>query len=124
MSRRRKPAARTPALLNRVIGLGFALFVLVGAFGVTTVYLRHEAAVLANQNKTLYRGITEEKRKIAELGALVTRKTTREALKRMNNEYALGLRLPTERQIVRVLEDPRKRLYEKNSRSVLTVSSF
>lgn len=124
MSRRTKSPVRTPAFLNRVIGLAFALFVLVGAFGVTTVYLRHEAALLANQNKALYRGITEEKRKIAELGATITRRTTREALKRMNNEYALGLRLPTERQIVRVLEDPSKRLYEKGSRSVLTVSRF
>lgn len=112
------------ALLNRILWLIFSLFLFVGAVGLSTVYLRHEAAVLANQNKALYSNISEQKRKIAELGAIIARKTTRDELKHLNDTLKLGLRLPTDHQIVHVLEDPTKRLYEKQSGKVLTVSTF
>ncbi len=89
-----------------------------------TVYLRHEAAVLANQNKALYSGISEQKRHIAELGAVLARQTTRDELKDLNKQFKLGLRMPRDTQIVHVLEDPTKRLYEKQSQSMVTVSTF
>lgn len=119
----RKPSS-TPSILSRIIWLTFAFTLFAGMFGLGTVHLRHEAAVLANQNKSLYAGISEQKRHIAELGAVIARQTTRDQLKALNNQYGLGLRLPTERQIVHVLEDPTKRLYEKQSGTMLTAASF
>ncbi|EDY80615.1 hypothetical protein VDG1235_229 [Verrucomicrobiia bacterium DG1235] len=123
-TRKTQKTSRRPSILNRVIWLTFALFLFVGMFGLSTVYLRHEAAVLANQNKALYTGISEQKRHIAELGAVIARETTRDRLKSLNHAYSLGLHLPRERQIVHVTEDPMKRLYDKQSDPMLTVSSF
>lgn len=123
MSKNRK-SPRTPAVLNRIIWLGFALILFMGMFGLSTVYLRHEAALIANKNKSLYADISEQKARIAELGAAIARRTTRDELKTLNDTYALGLRLPTERQIVHVFEDPTKRLYDKQSKPMLTASRF
>jgi len=116
--------SQSSALLNRIIWLTFSLFVFVGAFGLSTVYLRHQAARLANENKALYADISEQKRNLAELGAAVARKTTRDQLKSLNRSYGLGLGLPDERQLVHVFEDPEKRLYEKQSKTMLTASTF
>lgn len=93
-------------------------------FGLATVYLRHEAAVLANENKALYAGITEHKRHMAELGAAVARHSTRDELKRLIDVHNLDLRMPKDYQIVHVFEDPTKRLYEKQAKSVVTASTF
>ncbi|MDQ8200103.1 hypothetical protein QEH56_18210 [Pelagicoccus enzymogenes] len=123
-NRKTQKPSQTSSILNRIIWLTFALTLFVGMFGLGTVYLRHEAAVLANENKALYANISEQKRHIAELGAVIARQTTRDQLKALNQEYGLGLRLPTERQIVHVLEDPTKRLYEKQSGTMLTAASF
>lgn len=123
-NRKTQKTSRTSSLLNRVIWLTFGLFLFVGLIGLGTVYLRHEAAVLANQNKALDAGISDQKREIAQLGALIARKTTRDELKTLNASIGLGLRLPHENQIVHVLEDPTKRLYDKQSEALLTVSSF
>ncbi|MBD5780733.1 hypothetical protein IEN85_14630 [Pelagicoccus sp. NFK12] len=123
-NRKTQKPSQTSSILNRIIWLTFALTLFVGMFGLGTVYLRHEAAVLANENKALYANISEQKRHIAELGAVIARQTTRDQLKALNQEYGLGLRLPTERQIVHVLEDPTKRLYEKQSNTMLTAASF
>lgn len=123
-----KRATRTPSqassILNRIIWLTFALFLFVGVFGLGTVYLRHEAAKLANENKALYAEINQQKRNIAELGAAIARKTTRDQLKTLNAAHDLGLRLPRESQIIHVFEDPTKRLYEKQSSIRLTASTF
>lgn len=116
--------SQTSSFLNRVIWLTFALFLFVGVFGLSTVYLRHEAAKLANENKALYADISQHKRDISELNAVIARKTTRDQLKSLNRSFGLGLRLPSERQIVHVFEDPTKRLYEKQSESMLTASTF
>ncbi|MBK1876587.1 hypothetical protein [Pelagicoccus mobilis] len=116
--------SHTSSILNRIIWLTFALFLFVGMFGLSTVYLRHEAAKLANENKVLYAEISEQKRHIAELGAVIARQTTRDQLKSLNNVYSLGLQLPRERQIIHVIEDPTKRLYEKQTQSMLTASTF
>lgn len=125
MSKRtNRKSSQSSSLLNRIIWLTFALFLFVGVFGVSTVYLRHEAAKLANDNKVLYAEINQQKRNIAELGAVIARKTTRDQLKALNAAYGLGLRLPDERQIVHVFEDPTKRLYEKQSDTMLTASTF
>lgn len=124
---RKRTAQKTShnsSLLNRILGLTFALFLFIGMFGLGTVYLRHEAALLANENKSLYSNISETKRQIAELGAVIARETTRDRLKSMNRTYGLDLRLPNDRQVVHVLVDPTKRLYEKQSKGMLTVASF
>lgn len=124
MSRKTIRSSKTPTALNRAIGYTLTLLVFVGCFGLSTIYLRHRTASTANEIKQLERAITLEKRKLAEQGAEITRLTTRDSLKRLNNLHALGLQMPSERQIVRVLEDPTKRLYEKSSENLLTVSRF
>ncbi|MDQ8204405.1 hypothetical protein [Pelagicoccus sp. SDUM812003] len=125
MSRRKKPSpSKLPSILNRLIGYTLCLILVLGAFGLGTIYLRHQTAQAANQLKKLEYQIAERKVQISEQGAQITRLTTRSSLKQLNALYDLGLQMPRERQIVRVLEDPTKRLYEKASDSMLTVSSF
>lgn len=123
-----KRTAKTPSklsyLLNRIICLAILLFLVVGGFGLGTIYLRHKSAQAANEIRDMEKQVSRLKVKISEQGAELTRLTTRSSLKQLNTYYAMGLEMPRERQIVRVLEDPTKRLYEKTSGTMLTVSSF
>lgn len=124
MNRKKKNPSQVSSLLNRVIALAIVLFVLVGAFGLTTVYLRHEIANTANSIKQIERNVVVEKRKLAELGAEITRMTTRPALKALNERYAFGLHIPKDDQIVRVSVNVESRLYEKTAGNRLTASTF
>lgn len=124
MNRKKKSPSQVSSLLNRVIALAIVLFVFVGVFGLTTVYLRHEIANTANTIKQIERGVLVEKRKLAELGAEITRMTTRSALKTLNERYAFGLNIPKDNQIVRVSVNVESRLYEKTAGNSLTASTF
>lgn len=121
---KKKTPSKLSFVLNRVICFTIALLVVVGCFGLGTIYLRHKSAKTANQIKLLEKRIAVLKVDISEQGAEITRLTTRPSLKQLNTLYSLGLEMPRERQIVRVLEDPTKRLYEKSAKGLLTVSSF
>lgn len=124
MNRKRKNPSQVSSLLNRIIVLAIVLFVFVGAFGLTTVYLRHEVSNTANNIKKIERDVVVEKRKLAELGAEITRMTTRSALKSLNERYAFGLNIPKDDQIVRVSVNVESRLYEKTAGNSLTASTF
>lgn len=120
---RRQPSQASTAL-NRVIVLTLFLLVAIGSFGLGTVYLRHQTATTANQIKAVERSITLEKRKLSELSTEYTALTTRESLKRLNDQYALGLQMPSERQIVLVTENVEARLYRKSAAGLVTASNF
>lgn len=124
MNRKRASKNNVSSLLNRIIALAVVLFVLVGAFGLTTVYMRHQIANTANEIKSIERKLVIEKRRLAEMGAELTRMTTRSALKDLNQKYAFGLGIPREDQVIRVSVNVEARLMEKASASRLTAANF
>ena len=125
MSRKKRTSSsQAHSALNRVIAYCFLLLAFVGCFGLGTVYLRHQSAETANEIKRVERRISLEKRNLAELGTELSRLTTRDALKRFNRQYDLGLAMPRDRQVVRVTENVESRLYEKNSGSLVTASKL
>lgn len=110
-------------LLNRLILLASGLVVLVGGFGVATVWYRHQISTVANRVSSMETQITAQQRKMAELGVALSRAKEAGRLKRLNEQYALGLREPMYRQIVRVTENVEARLDQKTSGSLLTAKS-
>ncbi len=124
MSRKRQSKSQLSSILNRIIAETIVLFALVGAFGLTTVYLRHEIANTANEIKRFERSVTVEKRKLAALGAEMSHMTTRASLQEKNIRYAFGLDMPREDQIVRVTENVEARLFDKIAGNRLTASNF
>lgn len=124
MNRSNQPTHSASQILNRVIFLTLLLLIGVGGFGLSTVYLRHQTATTANGIKSLEIKIAQAKRVNAELGAQLSRLTTRDALDDLNTQFALGLAMPRESQIVRVSENVEARLYEKTSGGMLTAARF
>ena len=124
MSRTRRQQKNVSNILNRVIALTLLLLAMVGSFSLGTVYLRHQAATTANEIKTIEHDIVLEKRKLSEMTAEMTRLTTRDSLKHLNEQYALGLKIPSKLQVVRVSENVESRLYRKSSNGLLTASNF
>ena len=109
-------------LLNRIILLSAGFLLLVGGFGVSTVWYRHQISTTANRIGSMETQITAQQRKLAELGVALSRAKEAGRLKRLNEQYALGLGEPAYRQIVRVTENVEARLDQKTSGSLLTAS--
>lgn len=124
MSRKSHASSKASRLLNRIIAYTFLLLLAVGCFGLGTVYLRHQSAKTANEIKRVERAAALQKRELAELGAELSRLTTRDSLKWFNERYALGLAMPRDRQIVRVSENVEARLYQKSERGFVTASKL
>lgn len=121
--RKRKPVSKFP-ILNRIIGYSLVLLLMMGAFGLGTVYLRHQTHQTANKIKVVERKIALEKRRFAELGDALTRRTTRSSLQALIAKRALDLRAPNRSQIVRVTVDVESRLYAKSTERYLTAANF
>ena len=124
MNSNSQPTSNASNLLNRIIALTLLMLIGVGGFGLGTVYLRHQSAKTANNIKQIERKMVVQKRALAELGAELSRLTTRDALKELNRSYALGLEMPSDAQIVRVSENVEARLYEKTSEGMVTAARF
>lgn len=123
--KRKPPSQKISAqALNRAIGLSLALLVGAAAFGLGTIYLRHEAAKAANEIKRAEYRVAASKQRLADLGAELSKLTTKDSMLDLNDRFALGLAMPNDRQIVRVTENVEARLYQKTAGGRLTASNF
>jgi hypothetical protein len=108
----------THAFVNQLLVYTLVMICLSGSIGLGTVWLRHQISVTANQTKQMEARILETERRLAEVNARIAAETSAEALARRNREWALGLGLPTEPQVVRVTERVEERLARRSNAEI------
>lgn len=109
-------------ILNRIIAYSLVMLAMIGAFGVVTVWMRHQATQSANNLLVIEQKIIEERRELARLEVDLAIAMSTDKLIDLNRSLELGLREPAYTQIVHVTENVENRLYEKNANSVFTAS--
>ena len=122
MSRRQGNKKAANQLLNRMILMSLGLLVLLGVFGLGTVWFRHEISGAANSINKKESELVVEERKLAQLGVELTKAKSASRLQNLNINLALGLRPPHAEQIVRVAEKVEARLDRKLAENTLTAS--
>ena len=123
MKRTRKPHS-TSALLNRILKAVLLMFFCVASAGSGVVYMRHEFTVAANNVKTIEVSTVIEERRYARLGAELSEAMATNRLVEKNDQFALGLVIPRDHQIVRVSADVDQRLSNKASLGLLSSTNF
>lgn len=108
----------THAFVNQLLVYTLVMICFSGSIGLGTVWLRHQISVTANETKLLEQRIVEAERHLAELNTQVTAEQSIDVLARRNTEWNLGLVLPKEPQVVRVAENPERRLALRNNAEV------
>jgi hypothetical protein len=101
----------------------FMVYTLVAIFssasiGLTTVWMRHQISIAANENKALEASIAELERRVEETDAAIAAEQDPSVLNRRNAEWKLGLVQPGETQVRRVSEDPINRLAALHNRKL------
>jgi len=109
-------------ILNRIIAYSLVMLAMIGAFGVVTVWMRHQATQSANNLLVIEQKIIEERRELARLEVDLAMAMSTDKLIDLNRSLELGLREPAYTQIVHVTENVENRLYDKNANSVFTAS--
>jgi len=108
----------THAFVNQLLIYTLVMICLSGSIGLSTVWLRHQISLTANNAKQLEQRIVEAERHLAELNTQITAEQSIDVLARRNSEWKLGLVLPKEPQVVRVSESPERRLASRNNAEV------
>ncbi len=117
---------RRPAhvALNRILFFSFVLLVFAGAIGFGTVWLRHQIAVAANENKVIEQGIVEIERSLSEGDAELAATLSPEFLILRNQELDLRLAPTSESQIVRISDDVEIRLATKRNQGLFSSVNY
>ncbi len=100
------------------------MFFCVASAGSGVVYMRHEFTVAANNVKTIEVSTVIEERRYARLGAELSEAMATNRLVEKNDQFALGLVIPRDHQIVRVSADVDQRLSNKASLGLLSSTNF
>lgn len=106
------------AFVNQMVVYTLVTIGFTGSIGVASVWMRHEIAVTANENKQIEARIAQVERLAQQTGAWVAEEQDVTALLRRNAEWHLGLVPPQEEQVVRVGEDPVIHLASKRDRGL------
>lgn len=106
--------------LNRIPLFSFLLLVYAGAIGFGTVWLRHQIAMAANDNKLIERRIIEVERSLSEVDAELAASLSPDFLIMRNQELDLRLARPSESQIVRISDDLEIRLATKQNQEIFS----
>ena len=108
------------AALNRILLSSFLLLVFAGSIGFGTVWLRHQIAVAADENKVIGSRIVEIERSLSEVDAELAHSLSPEFLILRNQELNLRLARPSESQIVRIGDDVEIRLATKRNQGLFS----
>ncbi|MBL4576556.1 MAG: hypothetical protein JKY51_10770 [Opitutaceae bacterium] len=111
------------SLLNRLLAITLLLLVFAGAIGFSTVWLRHQISVAANNNKMIEFRLADLQRKVSEVNAQVAVAVGMQSLLTQNANLDLGLMLPSENQGVRIYEDVEVRLARKRNQLLFSSTS-
>ncbi|RKX35502.1 MAG: hypothetical protein DRP71_03420 [Verrucomicrobia bacterium] len=110
--------------LNRILLFSFMLLVYAGAIGFGTVWLRHQIAMAADENKVIEQRIVEIERSLSEVDAELAASLSPEYLIMRNLELDLRLERPSESQIVRISDDVEIRLATKRNQGLFSSVSY
>ncbi|MEZ5276420.1 MAG: hypothetical protein R3F07_08580 [Opitutaceae bacterium] len=108
------------SILNRVLLCSFLLLVYAGGIGFGTVWLRHQIAVSANENKVIERRIVEIERVLSQVNSELAVALSPDYLIARNRELNLRLARPVETQIVRIRDDVELRLVIKSNEELFS----
>ena len=111
------------AFVNQVLVYLLVMIGFTGSVGFSTVWLRHQISITANNTKQLDQRVLDSERRLAELGAAITAEQTIDVLTRRNDEWQIGLVLPREPQVVRVNENVERRLASRRNLEVFSTDS-
>jgi hypothetical protein len=106
------------AFVNQLVICLLVTMTFGGSIGLGTVWVRHQNSMTAKANQLLAKKIAEVERRSDDMKTLIQTEQRPVLLRKLNDEMRLGLvpmtmdRMP----IVRVTEDPVRRLAEKVSR--------
>ena len=121
----RKPKNRVAnRILNQIIAYSLLMLMMVGIFGVITVWIRHQTTRSANNLQAIESKITQERRALDQLDVELTIAMSTDRLIALNRSLNLGLREPIYTQIVHVTENVEMMLYDKAQNRVLTASVY
>ena len=90
-----------------------------GSVGLGAVWMRHQISVTANANRRLAARIAEVDRACYETNALIAAAQDRDVIRQRNSEWRLGFNPVKDDHLVRVNEDPVRRLEARNNRELL-----
>jgi len=108
----------THAFVNQLLVWMLVAITFGGSVGLGTVWMRHQISVTANTNRLLVARIAEVERHFYETKALVAAEQDPSVLRRLNAQWNLGLQPASDKQIVRVNEDPVMRLAARHNRDL------
>jgi hypothetical protein len=110
----------TYTALNRILLFSFLLFIYAGSIGFGTVWLRHQIAMAASENKVIENRIVEIERSLSEVDAELAASLSPKFLIMRNEELNLRLARPSESQIVRIDDDLEIRLATKRNQGLFS----
>jgi hypothetical protein len=110
----------TVSILNRALVCSFLFLVYAGAIGFGTVWLRHQIALSATENKVIERRVIQIERSLSQVNAELAVALSPDYLIARNRELNLQLARPSEDQIVRIREDIGVRLATKRNEGLFS----
>ena len=108
----------THAFVNQLLVWMLVTITFGGSVGLGIVWMRHQISVTANTNRLLTSRIAEVERSWLEAKALVAAEQDPSVLRRLNEERHLGLVPASDKQTVRVNDDPVMRLAARRNRDL------
>jgi hypothetical protein len=110
----------TRAFANQLLVCFLVTVCCSGSVGMGIVWMRHQISVTANINRILAARITEVERNCEATKALVATEQDPDVLRRRNAEWNLGMAPESDRQVVRVTEDPVQQLVALRNQELFT----
>jgi hypothetical protein len=105
----------THAFVNQLLIYTLVMICFSGSIGLGTVWLRQQMAQTATRVKQLESRAVETERRAAEFTRLIASEQSPEMLNRRNLQWRLGLVQPLDTQVVRIDENPERRLAAKRN---------
>lgn len=105
----------THAFVNQMLVYTLVMICFSGSIGLGTVWMRQQIAQTAKSVQQIEARTEEVERRLAETTSLIAEEQSAEALNRRNAQWSLGLVQPVEQQVVRVSEQPERRLNAKRN---------
>lgn len=106
------------AFVNQLLVYTLVVFCLSGTAGLSTVWLRHQMSVTADQTRQHELRLAEVDRRLAEVGTFIAAEQSPDVLARRNQDMRLGLVMPRETQVLRVAVSPERRLASQRNAEI------
>lgn len=108
----------TAAFVNQLLVYTLVLICTSGSAGLGVVWLRHQISTTAGLIQRQEQRIRDVERRLAESSAAIEAEQSPELLVQRNEQWGLGLAPVKEDHVVRVAQDPERRLASKRNRGL------